>query len=93
MLCLSGFELYSSWVPLICRLGEAVSSGSKIKIDGSHSKTHKKYRVTPMAQAFNFQKKTEKSLGNTMAVKFDVNRKKKIKKNNRPKCPALLLTW
>ena len=37
-----GFELYSSWVPLICRLGEAVSSGSKIKIDGSHCKTHKK---------------------------------------------------
>ena len=33
-----------------------------------------------MAQAFNFQKKTEKSLGNTMAVKFDVNRKKKQKK-------------
>ena len=28
-----------------------------------------------MAQAFNFQKKAEKSLGNTMAVKFDVNRK------------------
>ena len=28
-----------------------------------------------MAQAFNFQKKTEKSLGNTMTVNFDVNRK------------------
>ena len=28
-----------------------------------------------MAQAFNFQKKDEKSLWNTMAVKFDVNRK------------------
>ena len=28
-----------------------------------------------MAQAFNFQKKAEKSLGNTMTVNFDVNRK------------------
>ena len=37
-----------------------------------------------MAQVFNFQKKTEKSLGNTMAVKFDVNRKKKSKKITGP---------
>ena len=28
-----------------------------------------------MAQALNFQKKAEKSLGNTMTVNFDVNRK------------------
>ena len=28
-----------------------------------------------MAQAFNFQKRAEKSLGNTMAVKFYVSRK------------------
>ena len=28
-----------------------------------------------MAQAFNFPKKAEKSLGNTMTVNFDVSRK------------------
>ena len=28
-----------------------------------------------MAQAFNFQTRAKKSLGSTMAVKFDVNRK------------------
>ena len=34
-----------------------------------------------MAQAFNFPKKAEKSLENTMAVNFDVNRKGRDEEN------------
>ena len=42
---------------------EAFSSGSKIKINGSHSKTHKK--INSYSQAFNLQKRLRKGLGNT----------------------------
>ena len=47
--------------------------------------------IKTYSQAFNFQKKAEKSLGNTkMAVKFDVNGKRCGKKNGSRLASVLL---
>ena len=56
-----------------------------------HTVKHTKNKeLPPMAQAFNFQKKAEKSLGNTMAVKFDVNRKGRGEENGSRLAGVLL---
>ena len=43
-----------------------------------------------MARAFNFQKQAEKSLGNTMTVNFDVNRKECDEENGSRLAGVLL---
>ena len=58
-------------------------------MDRTVKNTHKK-RVISMAQAVNFPKKAEKSLGNTMTVNFDVNRKECDEENGSRLAGVLL---
>ena len=58
-------------------------------MDRTVKHTHKK-RVISKAQAFNFPKKAEKSLGNTMTVNFDVNRKECDEENGSRLADVLL---